>query len=264
MSSSPAASVPPTRLAVLVTGGAVRIGREIALHFARAGWDIGLHFGRSAQEAEQTALLCRDLGAKVILLPANLADETAVRQLVPQAVSRLGRLDCVVNNASRFENDDSSTLSFHSLSEHIGPNLAAPIILAQALRDHVKAQGREGSVVNLLDQKLYNLNPDFFSYTMSKAGLAAATTMLAQSLAPAVRVMGVAPGLTLPSYLQDQATFEKAHTLSILGRSSDVQDIASSIYFAATNRSMTGSVLLVDGGQHLLALPRDVSMMKMS
>jgi NAD(P)-dependent dehydrogenase (short-subunit alcohol dehydrogenase family) len=121
----------------------------------------------------------------------------------------------------------------------------------------------EGAVVNLLDQKLYNLNPDFFSYTMTKAALAAATVMLAQSLAPAIRVNAVAPGLTLPSYLQDQTAFEKAHQVSVLGRSSDVADIAATVYFVATNRSMTGATVLVDGGQHLLALPRDISLLNM-
>ncbi len=259
-SPSPANAKP----VVLVTGGAIRIGRQIALRFAQAGWDIALHYGRSTDEAKDTAAQCQQLNAKVALLPANLADETAVRQLVPSAVAQLGRLDCVVNNASRFEFDDSSTVSFEQLQNHVGPNLGAPILLAQALYAHLKVMGREGSVVNLLDQKLYNLNPDFFSYTMSKAGLAAATTMLAQALAPTVRVMGVAPGLTLASYLQDDATFAKAHQVSILGRSSDVKDVVETIYFAATNRSMTGSVILVDGGQHLLALPRDISFMNLS
>jgi NAD(P)-dependent dehydrogenase (short-subunit alcohol dehydrogenase family) len=251
------------RPTVLVTGAAVRIGREVALRFAEAGWNVGLHYGRSAEQAAQTAAQCEALGVNVKLLCADLSDEQAVRGLVPSLVATLGRVDCVVNNASRFEFDDAATLSFDKLAQHIAPNLGAPILLAQALYEHLHANQREGSVVNLLDQKLSNLNPDFFSYTMSKAGLAAATVMLAQALAPTVRVVGVAPGLTMPSYLQDQAAFEKAHKVSILGRSSDVRDIADSIFFAATNRSMTGSVMLVDGGQHLLALPRDISLMKL-
>jgi NAD(P)-dependent dehydrogenase (short-subunit alcohol dehydrogenase family) len=249
--------------AVLVTGAAMRIGRQIALRFATSGWNVAIHFGKSVQEAQQTAVDCVAAGAQVALLPADLGDEAAVRALVPLAIAQLGRLDCVVNNASRFEFDDSATLTFEKLTGHIGPNLAAPILLAQALAKHAKAVQREVSVVNLLDQKLANLNPDFFSYTMSKAGLAAATVMLAQSLAPRVRVMGVAPGLTLPSYLQDDAAFDKAHKVSILGRSSAVSDVVDTIYFAATNKSMTGSVLMVDGGQHLLALPRDISLMNL-
>jgi NAD(P)-dependent dehydrogenase (short-subunit alcohol dehydrogenase family) len=252
------------RKVVLVTGAAVRIGREIALHFARQGWSVAVHYSRSSAQAIETvaqinAIAPVDSG-RAFAFQADLADQAQVLQLVPSVIARFGRLDVLVNNASRFEFDDVHSISFENLNAHIGPNLAAPIILARGLHQAL-GEHAEGAVVNLLDQKLYNLNPDFFSYTMSKAALAAATTMLAQSLAPKVRVVGVAPGLTLASYLQDEATFDAAHKVSILQRSSDVQDIAASIYFAATNRSMTGSTLLVDGGQHLLALPRDISLM---
>jgi NAD(P)-dependent dehydrogenase (short-subunit alcohol dehydrogenase family) len=249
---------------VLVTGAAVRIGREIALHFARQGWFVAVHYSRSNAQALETVAQINSIAPaspeRAIAFQADLADQEQVTRLVPAVIARFGRLDVLVNNASRFEFDDVGSLSFENLNAHIGPNLAAPILLARALHQAL-GEGAEGAVINLLDQKLYNLNPDFFSYTMSKAGLAAATTMLAQALAPRVRVVGVAPGLTLPSYLQDEATFDQAHRVSILQRSSDVQDIAASIYFAATNRSMTGSTLLVDGGQHLLALPRDISLM---
>jgi NAD(P)-dependent dehydrogenase (short-subunit alcohol dehydrogenase family) len=261
------ADQPPTSKVVLVTGAAVRIGREIALHFARQGWHVAVHYSRSSAQAFETVAQINALepadSLRAIAFQADLADQEQVKQLVPAVVAKFGRLDVLVNNASRFEFDDVDSLSFESLNAHIGPNLAAPIMLAHALHQALSERA-EGAVVNLLDQKLYNLNPDFFSYTMSKAGLAAATTMLAQALAPRVRVVGVAPGLTLPSYLQDEATFDAAHKVSILERSSDVQDIAASIYFAATNRSMTGSTLLVDGGQHLLALPRDISFMNIN
>ncbi len=289
--SSTQTAHPNSQKVVLVTGAAVRIGREVALHFARQGWRVAVHYSRSAEQAIQTvadikacfsnvdstAQLNNRVGqssedakkdaqadaqevARAVCFQADLSDQTQVEQLVPAVIGTMGRLDVLINSASRFEFDDVQSLSFEQLFAHIGPNLAAPIMLAQALHKALP-KGREGAVINLLDQKLYNLNPDFFSYTMSKAALAAATTMLAQALAPHVRVVGVAPGLTLPSYLQDEATFKMAHKVSILQRSSDVADIAASIYFAATNRSMTGSTLLVDGGQHLLALPRDISMM---
>lgn len=263
---------------VLVTGGALRIGREIALHFARQGWAVALHYGRSSQDAQNTLAELHGLGVAAQLFQCDLSDEAAVRQLVPRVVQAMGGLQVVVNCASRFEFDDATTITAAQLSAHMGPNLLAPVLLAQGLADHCRQQtnlispleqasskvtATEGAVVNLLDQKLYNLNPDFFSYTMTKAALAAATVMLAQSLAPAVRVNAVAPGLTLPSYLQDQTTFEKAHQVSILGRSSDVADIAATVYFVATNRSMTGATVLVDGGQHLLALPRDISLIDM-
>jgi NAD(P)-dependent dehydrogenase (short-subunit alcohol dehydrogenase family) len=250
---------------VLVTGAAVRIGREIASYFASHGWQIAVHYSKSSAQALETVAQINAIApatpARAVAFQADLADQEQVKQLVPAVVAKFGRLDVLVNNASRFEFDDVDSLTFDNLNAHIGPNLAAPILLARALHQAL-GEGAEGAVINLLDQKLYNLNPDFFSYTMSKAGLAAATIMLAQALAPRVRVVGVAPGLTLPSYLQDEATFGAAHKVSILQRSSDVNDIAASIYFAATNRSMTGSTMLVDGGQHLLALPRDISLME--
>jgi NAD(P)-dependent dehydrogenase (short-subunit alcohol dehydrogenase family) len=143
------------------------------------------------------------------------------------------------------------------------PNLAAPVVLARELHRLLPpGEGSEGVVINLLDQKLYGLNPDFLSYSLSKAGLAAANTMLAQALAPSVRVVGIAPGLTLPSYLQDDAAFAHAHrTHAPLGRSSTAEDIAAAVAFAVATRSMTGSVIIVDGGQHIRPLPRDVSLM---
>ncbi len=247
---------------VLVTGAAKRIGKAIAEHFAQQGWAVAVHFGRSRQEAEETVTAIGSSGGRAAGFGADLADEAAVRALVPRVKHHFGRIDALINNASLFEFDDAGSLSFEQLQAHIAPNLGAPIILSRALFDAVGEKG-EGAVVNMLDQKLYNLNPDFFSYTMSKAGLAAANIMLAQALAPRIRVVGVAPGLTLPSYLQDEQTFLKAHKVSILGRSSTTEDIVRTVYFAATNPSMTGNTLLCDGGQHLLALPRDISKMEL-
>ena len=149
------------------------------------------------------------------------------------------------------------------------PNLAAPVLLARELHrllgEHPDLPPNPGVVVNLLDQKLYGYNPDFLSYSLTKAGLAAANTMLAQALAPRVRVVGVAPGLTLPSYLQQAEEFERAHAQhSPLGRCSDPADVVAAVCFAIENRSMTGSVLVVDGGQHIRPLPRDVSLMPLA
>ena len=166
----------------------------------------------------------------------------------------------LVNNASRFVHDDIESLDAASLSAHLLPNLVAPLLLSQAFARGLGGQG--GVIVNLLDQKLFNLNPDFLSYTVAKAGLAAATTMLAQALAPQVRVVGIAPGLTFPSYLQDQAAFDLAHArFSPLGRSSTPEDVAAAVVFAMNNGSITGTVIQVDGGQHLQRMPRDASLM---
>ena len=262
---------------VLVTGAAKRLGREIALELARAGWSVALHFGRSRQEAEQTLADCQSLGAPDrghVLFQADLSDEVACRALVPRVLAQCGRLDAVVNNASTFEADSPASFSFAAMEKHWRSNTGAPIILAQALHEHVRsgldgssgnaphaqAQGR-AAVVNLLDQKLWNQNPDFFSYTLSKAALEAANTVLAMALAPLVRVVGVAPGLSLPSAHMTEERFAALHQLSPLGRSSTAQDVAGAVRFALENRSLTGTTLLVDGGQHLMKFERDFSLM---
>lgn len=247
---------------VLVTGAARRLGRAIALRFAQEGWNVALHFHQSREEAEQTAQDIAGTPGTSMLVRGNLESEQETRAVVADVIGHFGTLDAVVNNAGRFVYDDADTFSAHNLAHHLGPNLIAPIVLAQELAAHVRNQARAepGVVINLLDQKLWNYNPDFFSYTLSKAALQAATTMLAQALAPAVRVVGVAPGLTLPSYLQSDQDFARTHAMAPLGQSSTPHDIAQAVLFAAQNRSMTGTTVIVDGGQHLMGLQRDFSL----
>lgn len=241
----------------LVTGAARRIGRSIALALAQRGWDVVVHYGRSADEARATVREIEALGRRATALRCDLADEQAVNRLLDEASAALGPVSCVVNNASLFEGDTAVDFSFASLDRHMHANLAAPVILARALHA-ATPEGAQSVVINLLDQKLFNLNPDFLSYTLSKAGLQTATTVLAQALAPKVRVVGVAPGLTLVSGNQTEEGFAKAHRMTPLGRASTPEDVASAVCFAAENQSMTGTTLLVDGGQHLIPLQRDV------
>jgi NAD(P)-dependent dehydrogenase (short-subunit alcohol dehydrogenase family) len=241
----------------LVTGAGKRIGRAIALGLAQAGWDVGVHFRSSEAEARDTADAIVALGRRAALLQCDLADEAAVRSLLARAAEALGALGCVVNNASLFEYDSAADFSPALLAQHMQANVSAPILLAQALHAATPAGG-QGVVINLLDQKLYNLNPDYLSYTLSKAALHSATSMLAQALAPKVRVVGVAPGLTMVSGEQTDSGFAKAHQATPLGRSSTPQDIADAVCYAASARALTGTTLLVDGGQHLMPLPRDV------
>jgi len=249
-------SITPARVA-LVTGAGRRIGRAIALGLARAGWDIALHYRSSFDDASATAAAVRELGRKVILLDADLNDEAAVRALLPRASAALGVVGCIVNNASLFEYDSAADFSPALLAAHMQANVAAPILLAQALHAATPA-GSQAVVINLLDQKLNNLNPDYLSYTLSKAALQAATTMLAQALAPTVRVVGVSPGITLLSGEQTAAGFDSAHQATPLGRSSTPDDIADAVCYMAQARAVTGAILLVDGGQHLIPLARDV------
>jgi NAD(P)-dependent dehydrogenase (short-subunit alcohol dehydrogenase family) len=245
---------------VLVTGGARRLGRSIALELAAAGWQVAVHYRGSAAEAAQTAADCA-LQAPAEAFQAELEDEAQVRALAPRVVQRFGRLDAVVNNASRFEHDDALSFTPASLAAHMMANTAAPVLLAQALATHLQQRDGTGCVVNLLDQKLWNPNPDFLSYTLSKAALESATTLLAQALAPRLRVVGVAPGLTLTSHMLAQDKFDALHKLSPLGRSSTPEDVAHAVRFALENRAITGTTLLVDGGQHLMKFDRDFSLM---
>jgi len=245
---------------VLVTGAARRLGRSIALELAAAGWQVAVHYRSSAPEAQQTAAECAR-HAPAQAFEADLAVDAQVRGLLPRVIQRFGALDAVVNNASRFEHDDAQSFTAASLAAHIASNTAAPILLAQALHAHLKARGASGCMVNLLDQKLWNPNPDFLSYTLSKAALEAATTLLALALAPQLRVVGVAPGLTLTSHMLSQEKFEQLHKLSPLGRSSTPGDVAHAVRFALENAAITGTTLLVDGGQHLMKFDRDFSLM---
>jgi len=249
---------------VLITGAGKRLGREIALTLARGGWSVAVHHRHSATEAQQTAADCAALSGRpgsAATFCADLSDEASVRALLPEVAAHFGRVDAVVNSASTFEHDSAQSFGFAAMQTHLRANTGAPILLAQALHAHLLSSERDGAVVNLLDQKLWNQNPDFFSYTLSKAALEAANTMLAMALAPRVRVVGVAPGLTLTSHLLSDQKFAELHQQSPLGRSSTPQDVASAVAFALDNRSITGTTLLIDGGQHLMRFERDFSLM---
>jgi NAD(P)-dependent dehydrogenase (short-subunit alcohol dehydrogenase family) len=250
---------------VLVTGAAKRLGREIALACAKAGWRTAVHYRGSEADAIETVAHC---AASMPATPhfhhkfqADLSDEAATRGLASEVIAKMGRLDAVVNSAALFEHDAPENFGYAAMQKHLASNTGAAIVLAQALHAHVKDAGRSGVVVNMLDQKLWNQNPDFLSYTLSKAALEAAGTMLAIGLAPQVRVVGIAPGLTLTSHMLADDKFQALHKLSPLGRSSTPEDVCAAVLFAMTNSSITGTTLLVDGGQHLMKFERDFSLM---
>jgi len=247
----------PPRKCALVTGAAKRLGRAIALGLAKDGWDIAVHYRESDTEAIETVNDIKALGRKAIALQCNLANQVDTQQLLPRAISQLGEISCVVNSASLFDYDDASSFDHSKLDAHMHSNLAAPILLAQAL--HASTPDDSQSVViNLLDQKLFNLNPDFLSYTLSKSALHTATTLLAMALAPKLRVVGLAPGLTLVSGDQTESQFQQAHQQTVLGQSSTADEIAQAVCYLAQARGVTGTTLIVDGGQHLTPLQRDV------
>jgi NAD(P)-dependent dehydrogenase (short-subunit alcohol dehydrogenase family) len=247
-----------SRPVVLVTGAARRLGRAIALHLGAAGFDVAVHYRHSHEDAEATVAELRAVGAGAAAFAANLSDEAACRTLVPAVVAHFKRLDAVVNNASTFEYDAPQSFGHAAMETHWRANVAPAVILAQALHRHLAGCSEVGCVVNLIDQKLWNPNPDYFSYTLSKAALQAATVMLAQALAPQVRVCGVAPGVTLVSGPMTAQEFEQARTLTPLQRSSTPEDIARAVRFLIESPAITGTTLMVDGGQHLQPQPRDV------
>ena len=243
---------------MLVTGAAMRLGREIALGLARAGWNVVVHYHRSEQDAHRTVSDIETLGRKAVAIGADLADPDQVAALFEQASAALPLTD-IVNNASRFVEDRPESVSADALHAHWAPNLVAPVLLTRRLYEHLGEAGR-GTVLNLLDQKLERLNPDFFSYTLSKHALWSATQMMAMAYAPRLRVVGVSPGLTLPSPLQTEAAFERAHReTALLDRSSAATDIVAAVIFLLTQPAITGINLPVDGGQHLMGMARDVS-----
>ncbi len=247
-----------SRPVVLVTGAAKRVGREIALHLAANGFDVAVHYRGSKADALTTVVDAQALGASAAAFQADLADEAACRALLPTVAAHFKRIDAVVNNASSFEYDTAATFSYAAMDIHMRANTGPAVLLAQALHDHLKGCADLGCVVNILDQKLWNPNPDYLSYTLSKAALQSATVLLAQALAPQIRVCGVAPGVTLVSGAMTGAEFEKSHALTPLHRSSTPLDVAKAVRFLIDSPAITGTTLLVDGGQHLQAQSRDV------
>ncbi len=242
----------------LVTGAGKRIGRAIALELAADGWDLALHYHRSRVETDALAREVLALGMKAVTIPCDLGIAQQVSGVMAQVEHQLGRpATCLINNAALFEYDDLASLDPRQWQRHLDVNLLAPLLLAKTFAARIP-EGSSGCIVNLLDQKVFNLNPDFLSYTIAKIGLEGATRVLAMALAPKVRVCGVAPGITLVSGEQTDEGFASAHRKAPLGRSSRVADIAGAVRYVVNAQALTGTTIVVDGGQHLWPSPRDV------
>ncbi len=241
----------------LVTGAAQRIGRCLSETLAASGWHVVVHYHQSAKEAEETVRTITDAGGQADAVAADLSDPAACSRLVDEAHARTGGLGCLINNASMFVADTAHDIDAEVFDRVMAVNLRAPAILSRAFAARVPENG-EGVIINVLDQKLANPNPDFLSYTLSKHGLAALTDMTAASLGPSVRVCAVAPGLTLPSGDQPQSQFDAVHGRTPLKRGSRPEDIAGAVMYFLGARAVTGETILVDGGQHLVPSARDV------
>jgi NAD(P)-dependent dehydrogenase (short-subunit alcohol dehydrogenase family) len=243
--------------AALVTGGARRIGRAIAGALAEDGWDVAVHYHGSREDAETLVRELRGRGVHAMAIGCDLADAAQVSGLLPECARKLGAISLLVNNASVFEYDDIDSFSPALWDRHSAVNLRAPLMLSHALLKQLP-DGVTGCILNMLDQKIFNLNPDFLSYTVTRIGLEGASRALAMAMAPRVRVCGIAPGLTLPARAQSEERFRRAHRLALLGRSSEVADIVQAVRYLANAKAVTGITLAVDGGQHLLPLRRDI------
>jgi len=241
---------------VLITGGAKRIGAAIAARLAREGWRVVIHYHFHPEEASAHAAV---IGGDTLILQADLSDPAAAEELPARAASALGGpLDAIVNNASVFEYNRAADFSVEDWRRDETINLLSPVLIARAYARSLPP-GAAGAVVNLLDQKLWNLNADFFTYTMSKIGLEGATRLLARALAPAVRVNGVAPGIALPSGDQTQEEFDAvASKYNLMKRPIDVDAVAGAVAFLLDNPAVTGQTILVDNGQHMVASDSDV------
>jgi NAD(P)-dependent dehydrogenase (short-subunit alcohol dehydrogenase family) len=243
-----------SRGAALITGGARRIGRALAAAAAEAGFDVAIHVRSPDDDAEAAASGVRASGRKAQIVACDLRIEAATVALVGQVEAELGPVTLLVNCASVFEHDAFSDMNRASWDAHMETNLRAPLVLSQAFARRLPAD-REGLIVNILDQRVWRPTPEFFSYSLSKAALWEATRMLAQALAPRIRVNGVGPGPTLASIHQDQAAFEAEAKATLLGRAATPADIAGALKYLVEARSVTGQMIAVDSGQHLAWTP---------
>ena len=242
--------VPPVPKAALVTGGARRIGRALALALAGDGFAVAVHHRNSHAAAEDLVALIRNKGGAAVALAADLGDEAAVRTLLSRAEQALGPIGCLVNNAGVFVNDTVETATRASWELHLAVNLRAPFLLIQDFATRLpKSAG--GVVVNLLDQRVWSLTPYFVSYTLSKAGLWTLTQTMALALAPRIRVNGIGPGPALPSPRQSAEEFATQCATMPLRRGTSPQEIAAALRFILSAPAVTGQMIALDGGQHL-------------
>lgn len=242
---------------VLITGSAQRIGRAIALGLAEDGWTAVIHYNRSGPEAEALSRTIADKGGQAHTLQADLADTAETERLIDRAVQAAGPLSALINNASVFERDEAATLTAGSWEAHVDVNLKAPALL---MRDFAKQAGAGGNIINIIDQRVWRLNPDFVSYTVSKAGLWTLTQTFAQALAEKqIRVNGIGPGPTLANQRQNPEGFDKQARLVPLGKGANPQDIVEGVRYILSAQAMTGQMLALDGGQHLAWKTPDVT-----
>lgn len=244
----------------LITGAGKRLGREMALYLAGRGFDVALHYASSREGAEETAARARAKGVRAVVLKADLLDEEQTAALVPDAAKALeGPLTVLVNNASIFEHDTVHNATLDSWNRHLGSNLRAPFVLTQAFAAQAPSAATDdrgeplasGLIVNMIDQRVRKLTPEFMTYTIAKMGLWAMTRTTAQALAPAIRVNAIGPGPTLQGERQSATHFARQRAATVLERGANPADITAALGYFLDASAVTGQLICVDGGQHL-------------
>ena len=249
------------KASALITGAGKRIGRQIALDLAKRGHGVAVHYNHSAEDAEEVVDAIIKAGGRAVPVQGDLADAECPEKLFAAAHEALGPIGILINNASRFESDEMGEITLASWSDHMNTNLRAPVFLAQEFARALPPD-MHGNIINIVDQRVWKLNPRFFSYTLSKAALWDVTRTLAQALAPRIRVNAIGPGPALPSPRMDQAEFDKQARLTLLERGTSPEEISEAVAFLLSAKAMTGQMIVLDGGQHLVWQTPDVMNVK--
>ena len=234
---------------IIITGGATRIGAAIAEKLSGPNIEITIHFNKSKSRAESLKKKLQRLGTKVYLVSANLSKESDVYKIIKFSKSKMKFFDCLINNASLFENDNLENFSSKSWEKHISTNLKAPALLSKEFSKNIR--GKNNNIINIIDQRVFKLTPFFFSYTLSKTGLYTLTKTSAMSLSPNIRVNGIAPGPTIKNKRQSEKHFKSQYLATPLKQQVDVNEICNAVDFFIKNSSITGQVVSIDGGQSL-------------
>ena len=234
---------------IIITGAATRIGAAIAEKLSGRNVEIAIHFNKSKSKAEILKKKLQRLGTKVHLVKADLSKEKDIYKLVKTLKSKMRYFDCLVNNASMFENDKLENFNSKSWEKHISTNLKAPALLSKEFSKNTR--GKKNNIINIIDQRIFKLTPYFFSYTISKAGLYTLTKTCAMSLAPNIRVNGIAPGPTIKNKRQSDNHFKKQYFATPLKKQVNVNEICNAVDFFIKNASITCQVLAIDSGQSL-------------
>ena len=235
---------------LVITGGATRVGKAIALHFAERGWNIALHYFSSSSKAKKLKKIIEENLVKVVLIKADLKNPKQTEKIMSLARKKLGTIDCLINNAALFEKDDIANFTTKSWNDHLNINLLAPTILTKEFAKQASKK-TVSNIINIIDQRIFNLTPFFMSYTISKSGLQTLTKTMAMRLGPNIKVNAIAPGPTIKSKRQTDRHFRNQVKSTILKKSVKAEDICDAVEFLINNNSITGQIIAVDSGQNL-------------